>query len=76
MRAVPRIELPAGQPVKLAPGGLHIMMFDLKQTLKAGERVPLTLSVQPTGAASGAATTVTIEAEVRPTAPSAAHHHH
>src|SRR5690606_30015712 len=30
MRPIETIELPGGQPVKLAPGGLHIMLLDLK----------------------------------------------
>jgi periplasmic copper chaperone A len=63
MRAVPRIELKAGQTVKLAPGGLHLMLIDLKKPLKPGEKVPLTLSVQPSGAA--APTAIELEAEVR-----------
>ena len=46
MRPVARIELPAGKPVKLAPGRLHIMLVDIKQPLKLGNKVPLTLIVQ------------------------------
>lgn len=66
MRALPRIELPAGQAIRLAPGGLHLMLIDLKQALKPGDRVQLVLSVQPSGASSGTSlTTITLEAEVR-----------
>ena len=46
MRAIPRLDLPAGKPVKLAPGGYHVMLLDLKQALKAGESVPLILTVE------------------------------
>lgn len=46
MRAVPRIELPAGQAVKLAPGGYHVMLLDLKRELKPGDTVPITLTVE------------------------------
>jgi len=49
MRAVEAIELPAGQTVNLASGGYHVMLFDLKQQLKEGEQVPLTLVVQDAG---------------------------
>ena len=49
MRAVESIELPAGQSVNLASGGYHVMLFDLKQQLKEGEQVPLTLVVQDAG---------------------------
>jgi copper(I)-binding protein len=46
MHAVDGIALPAGQVVNLASGGYHIMLFDLKQQLKEGESVPLTLVVE------------------------------
>jgi copper(I)-binding protein len=46
MRAVESIALPAGRTVNLASGGYHVMLFDLKQQLKEGEQVPLTLVVQ------------------------------
>ncbi|WP_206076864.1 copper chaperone PCu(A)C [Massilia horti] len=46
MRAVDAIDLPAGQTVTLGPGGYHVMLFDLKQQLKEGETVPLTLVVE------------------------------
>ena len=46
MRAVPRIELPSGQAVKLAPGGYHVMLLDLKQQLKPGDTVPITLTLE------------------------------
>src|SRR4029077_2460968 len=32
-----------GKTVKLAPGGYHLMMFDLKGALKQGDKVPVTL---------------------------------
>lgn len=76
MRALPRIELPAGQTVKLAPGGIHLMLVDLKQPLKAGIMVPLVLSVQAAGPSSGTSlTTLNVQAEVRAAA-AAPHHHH
>jgi hypothetical protein len=46
MRALPGIELPAGKAVELKPGGLHVMLMDLKQPLKAGDTVSLTLVVE------------------------------
>jgi copper(I)-binding protein len=76
MRAVPRIELPAGKMVKLAPGGVHLMLVDLKQPLKAGGKVPLTLSVQRSGATAGASlTTIELEAEIRAADGGSAHKH-
>jgi copper(I)-binding protein len=38
-----------GRTVKLAPGGYHLMMFDLKSPLKAGEKVPVTLDFEKAG---------------------------
>jgi len=47
MRAVAGgLELPAGKTVELKPGGYHVMLMDLKQPLKAGDTVPLTLIVE------------------------------
>ena len=46
MGAVPFLELPAGKAVELKPGGYHVMLMDLKQQLKAGDTVPLTLVVE------------------------------
>jgi len=43
MRAVPGLDLPAGKLVELKPGGYHVMLMDLKQQIKPGEAVPLTL---------------------------------
>jgi copper(I)-binding protein len=38
-----------GKTVKLAPGGYHLMMFDLKNPLKQGETVPVTLKFEKAG---------------------------
>jgi copper(I)-binding protein len=43
MRAVPSLDLPAGKMVELKPGGYHVMLMDLKQQMKEGDTVPLTL---------------------------------
>lgn len=46
MRAVARLDLPAGKPVILGPGGYHVMLMNLKQTIKPGDSVPLTLQFE------------------------------
>ena len=46
MRAIPAIDLPAGKPVDLKPGGLHVMLMDLKEPLSPGDSVALTLVVE------------------------------
>jgi periplasmic copper chaperone A len=38
-----------GKTVKLAPGGYHLMMFDLKAPLKQGDKVPVTLEFEKAG---------------------------
>jgi periplasmic copper chaperone A len=38
-----------GKTVKLAPGGYHLMMFDLKAPLKQGDKVPVTLQFEKAG---------------------------
>jgi copper(I)-binding protein len=43
MRPVSTLDLPAGRTVELKPGGYHLMLLDLKQALKPGTSVPLTL---------------------------------
>ncbi|HWL82592.1 MAG TPA: copper chaperone PCu(A)C [Roseomonas sp.] len=50
MRPVEAIEVAPGQEVKLAPGGLHLMLIGLKQPLNKGARVPLTLVFERAGA--------------------------
>lgn len=45
MRMLDKLPLPAGETVKLEPGGFHLMLIDLKAPLKAGEHVPLVLHV-------------------------------
>ena len=62
MRAVARLDLPAGKPVKLEPGGYHVMLMDLKQPLKKGDLVPLTLKFE---GKNNSVETILINAEVR-----------
>ena len=40
------LELQPGKPVTLKPGGYHVMLMDLKQQLKAGDTVPVTLVIE------------------------------
>lgn len=74
MRAMPKLDLPAGKTVTLKPGGYHIMLMDLKQPLKKGDSIPLTLKVE---GKDKKATTLEVKAEVRElTAPPAMEHRH
>jgi periplasmic copper chaperone A len=38
-----------GKTVKLAPGGLHLMLMDLKAPLKKGDKLPITLEFERAG---------------------------
>jgi hypothetical protein len=70
MRALPNgLELPAGRTVELKPGGYHVMLMSLKQQLKPGETVPVSLVV--TGA-DGRTETLNLQVPVRTLAGGAA----
>ncbi|NEX16398.1 MAG: hypothetical protein C1943_07165 [Halochromatium sp.] len=43
MRQVEQIDLPVGEVVTLAPGGLHLMLIGLTKTLAPGDQIDLTL---------------------------------
>ncbi|MFD2112499.1 copper chaperone PCu(A)C [Thiorhodococcus fuscus] len=43
MRRIERIDLPAGQSVELAPGGLHVMLIGLQHPLDPEATIDLTL---------------------------------
>jgi copper(I)-binding protein len=43
------LTIEAGKTVKLAPGGFHLMLFDLKSPLKQGDKVPITLEFEKAG---------------------------
>jgi len=38
-----------GKTVKLAPGGYHLMLVDLKRPLKQGDKLPITLDFEKAG---------------------------
>ena len=43
------VAIEPGKTVKLAPGGSHLMLFDLRSPLKQGEQVPVTLEFEKAG---------------------------
>lgn len=75
MRKVDELVIQPGEVVKLAPGGLHLMIMGLKGPISAGEKFPLELSFKEGGV-------VKVEAEVRGKTPSSpqtnedTHDHH
>lgn len=72
MRQIPSLALPAGKAVELKPGGYHLMLMGLKQPLKDGEKIPLTLSIDGPG---GKRSTLEVQAVVRPLTGKAKDHH-
>ena len=62
MFPVDGVDLPAGKPVKLAPGGYHVMLMDLQKPLSAGDKVPLKLTFE---LANKKRETVDLNVEVR-----------
>jgi copper(I)-binding protein len=50
MVRLPDLDLPAGEPVKLEPGGLHLMLLELDAPLAAGTTVTVTLEFATAGA--------------------------
>ena len=64
MRMTPlaAVDLPAGQPVTLKPGALHIMLVGLKQPLQPGQSVPLILRFEKAGTREIAVTVGTVGA--------------
>ncbi len=74
MRAVRGLDLPAGKTVELNSGGYHVMLLGLKQPLKAGDTVPLTLVIE---GQDKKRETVEVQAPVRPlAAPEHGEHNH
>lgn len=73
MRREASLALAPGASVQLAPGGRHIMLINMKRSLRVGEKVPLRLRFRRAGV-------INVEAEVRPLpvddgADHAGHHH-
>ena len=73
MREVRNIVLSAGRTVELKPGGYHIMLMAMKQPLKAGDSVPITLTFED---GAGRRTTVDVKADVRPLSAAPGKHAH
>jgi periplasmic copper chaperone A len=46
MRMLDVLDLPAGKTIKLEPGGIHLMLINLKKPLKAGENIEISLTVK------------------------------
>ncbi len=63
MKQVHQIDVAPGKPLDLAPGGYHVMLMNLKQQVKVGDQVPLTLVFEKK---DGTQQEVDLKVEVRP----------
>jgi copper(I)-binding protein len=69
MREVNGYDIPAKGVLELKPGGAHLMLVNIKQPLKEGDKVPMTLKFERAGE-------VKVDFHVgRLTAPSSQHKH-
>jgi copper(I)-binding protein len=50
MRAAPRLPIPAGGSVELAPSGRHLMFYGVAQPFAEGETIPVRLTFERAGA--------------------------
>ena len=74
MRALPDgLDLPAGEVVKLEPGGYHLMLLDLKRPLAVGDAVAVTLVIE---GADKQRETLEVQAAVRASGPQPPHRKH
>lgn len=71
MRPVARLQVPAKGSVAAEPGGLHLMLIDLKQPLVLGQRVPLRLRFARAGVIE-----TQIVVEMQPADAKGEHAHH
>ena len=69
MQQVQSVEVPAGGELKFAPMGYHVMLFELKQQAKEGERFPLILTFEKEGEVQ-----VEVAVEKEPPVAETAHH--
>ena len=68
MRQVKGYDIPARGSFELSPSGAHLMLVDLKQPLKEGDKVPVTLRFERAGE-------VKVDFQVRALAAMPSHHH-
>ena len=68
-QSLPKLALPAGRMIRLAPHGYRLVLDKLSRTIKRGERVHLTLVIE---AANGTRQEIPVDAEARFDSPLAA----
>ena len=76
MRMLKELTLTAGKPYKLAPGGYHLMLFDLKKPLTAGDRVNFVLTFQSGSQQYKKTLSVNVKSDEDAAEDDHGHHHH
>jgi copper(I)-binding protein len=71
MRKAEPLDIPAGERVVFGPGGLHVMLMELKEPLRQGDTLSLTLRFEHAGEFRVQASILAGDA----TDPHAGHHH-
>lgn len=71
MRQMEKIDLPKDKTVNFKPGGLHIMLIDLKAPLRANDKTRVTLRLTDKG---GKPSEIDVEVPVRNAPPGKARH--
>ena len=66
MRMLDTLDLIAGKPTELSPGGFHLMLFDLKKPLAAGKEAHFTLHFKNK---AGQEKTISITSPIKAEAP-------
>jgi copper(I)-binding protein len=75
MRPVTELDVPAGARITFGPGGMHLMLVDLKAPLRAGTQLELTFVFEKAGAIAVQATVAPIGSSL-PAEEDASHHAH
>ncbi len=63
MKHIETLELPAGERITLAPGGMHLMLMGLQHKLSKGTTFPMTLSFEKAGEITVEVSVLAIAAE-------------
>ncbi len=67
------VEIPPGQAIEIAPGGLHVMLMEVAAPLSEGDSFPLSLEFERAGAVE---VSVHVESKPEKTARPEREHHH
>jgi periplasmic copper chaperone A len=76
MRPMSSVNVPEHGRVRFEPDGLHVMLIDLRQPLKEGQRFPMTLVFRRAGGVSVEAVVLALGAASAPARERATHDYH